>query len=140
MSAVVIFFCDDFQVLLYRFVALRRGNVIPGIGLYVILGNACACAIHGTQIGLRIGISLLGGQAIQSRRLGIVFWNAFAGGIHVTQTGLRRGIPCSAAALSESRSDAIVKRTAEIITTALSNSIPKYTDLIVILGLIFAMD
>ena len=38
-------------------VALCRGNAKPGIGLYVIHGNAFAVAIHETQIELRRGMN-----------------------------------------------------------------------------------
>ena len=77
---------------------LRRGNVIPGIGLYVILGNAATFGIHVTQIELRLGIPLFGGYAKPWRCFGIVLGDAATSAIHVTQLGICASAnPCLAA-------------------------------------------
>ena len=50
-----------------------------------------AFGVHDPEIGLRDGISLLGGEAIPAHRLGVVLGDTLAVVVHEPEIGLRNG-------------------------------------------------
>ena len=67
------------------FVSIGTGDVEPHVREHGILEDALAVGVHDSEVVLRSGDTLIGGQSVSAHRFGFILGDAFASGVHAPE-------------------------------------------------------